>query len=234
MSMKEILKYELSAFLLSLSTCDGSLTKTVKSKLFQAIQDWIKVLSAPMRNTPSIFGMVLLQKISLTLETFGALSDYLLNKTLRESCRVAYFVTDQYLKNSIKLMERNRRKTSQSVRMVVKRQEQCFPKQFKKYIGCSENKVDLVAFLLRDWSTPTPAHLKALAEKELFVTVRDLAFCLVAINGTIQVNPIPQVASKQEEADTKMFLCSEHAHSLGFLRVNIVTVDSDVTIVSLY
>ena len=67
--MKEILKYELSAFPLSLSTCDGSLTKTVESKLFQAIQDQIKVLSAPMRNTPSIFDdMVLLQKIFIYLE----------------------------------------------------------------------------------------------------------------------------------------------------------------------
>ena len=46
--MKEILKYELSAFPLSLSICDGSIRKTVKSKLFQAIQDQIKVLSAPI------------------------------------------------------------------------------------------------------------------------------------------------------------------------------------------
>ena len=112
--------------------------------------------------------------------------------------------------------------------MVVKRREQSLPKQFKKYLGCSENKVCLVDFLLRDWSTPAPAHLKALAEKELFVTVRDLAFCLTAINETIQVNPVPQIASKQEEADTKMFLCSQHAHSLGFLRARIVTVDSEL------
>ena len=114
--MKEILKYELSAFPLSLSTYDGSLTKTVKSKLFQVIQDQIKVLSTSMRNTPSIFDdMMLLQKIPSTLETFGALSDYLLNRALRGSCRVAYFITDQYLENSIKLMERNRRKTNECV-----------------------------------------------------------------------------------------------------------------------
>ena len=89
-------------------------------------------------------------------------------------------------------------------------------------------------FLLRDWLTPTPAHLKALAEKELFVTVRGLTFCLTAINGTIQVNPVPRIATKQEEAVTKMFLCLQHVHSLGFLRANIVTVDSDVAILSLY
>lgn len=93
----------------------------------------MKVLSAPMRNTVSIFDdMVMLQKIRSNLETFGSLSDYLLNKALRGSSRVAYFVTDQYLKNSIRLMERNRRKTSESARMVVKRREQRLPKQFKK------------------------------------------------------------------------------------------------------
>ena len=83
-------------------------------------------------------------------------------------------------------------------------------------------------FLLRDWSTPAPAHLKVLAEKELFVTVRDLAFCLNAINETIQLNPVPQIASKPEEVDTKMFLCSQHAHSSGFSRANVVTVDSEL------
>ena len=77
-----------------------------------------------MRNTPSIFdNMVLLQKILSTLETFGALSNNLLNKALRGSCRVAFFVTDKYLKNSIKLMERKRQKTSESVWIVVYRDE---------------------------------------------------------------------------------------------------------------
>ena len=80
--------------------------------------------------------------------------------------------------------------------MVVKRREQRLLKQFKKYLGCSENKVDLVNFLLRDWSTLTPAHLKALAEKKLFVTVRDLAFCLTAFNGMIQVNPVSLLTSR--------------------------------------
>ena len=90
------------------------------------------------------------------------------------------------------------------------------------------SQVPQVALLLQKLA------LKMLAEKELFVTVRDLAFCLTAINGTIQVSPVPLIASKQEEADTKMLLCSQHSHSLGFLRVNIVTIDFDVAILSLY
>ena len=89
-------------------------------------------------------------------------------------------------------------------------------------------------FPLKDWSNPIPVHLKAFAEKELFVTKRDLAFWLTTINGMIQVNPVPQIASKQEETDTKMFLSSQHTHSLGFLRVNIVAVDFNVYLPSLY
>ena len=38
----------------------------------------------------------------------------------------------------------------------------------------------------------------------------------------------------QEEADTKMFLCASYAATLGIDEVNIVTVDSDVAVLSLY
>ena len=38
----------------------------------------------------------------------------------------------------------------------------------------------------------------------------------------------------QEEADTKMFLCAAYASQLGFNSVSIITVDSDVAILSLY
>ena len=55
--------------------CDGSLTKTVKSKLFQAIQHQIKVLSAPM----DLWGHGVATKDSIYLETFGALSHYLIS-----------------------------------------------------------------------------------------------------------------------------------------------------------
>ena len=50
----------------------------------------------------------------------------------------------------------------------------------------------------------------------------------------MRVDPVPELQSKQEEADTKMFLCAKHAASLGFESVNIITVDSDVAILSLY
>ena len=42
------------------------------------------------------------------------------------------------------------------------------------------------------------------------------------------------MSSLQEEADAKMFLCAPFAASLGFQSVEIITVNSDVAILSLY
>ena len=92
----------------------------------------------------------------------------------------------------------------------------------------------MIDFLLKDWSTPTAVHLNSLRNKELFLTVRALAFSITLSNGTISVNPVTELESQQEEADTKMFLCAQHAQSLGFQSANIVTVDSDVAILSLF
>ena len=43
-------------------------------------------------NTPKIYdGMVLFQKLPATLSTFGDISDFLINKIVKGSCRVCFF-----------------------------------------------------------------------------------------------------------------------------------------------
>ena len=42
------------------------------------------------------------------------------------------------------------------------------------------------------------------------------------------------LATNQEEADTKVFLCAEHAQASGFTSVGIETVDSDIPIYVFY
>ena len=64
--------------------------------------------------------------------------------------------------------------------------------------------------------------------------MRDKAFCITSQNGITDVRAVEELTSKQEEADTKMFLCAQHAASLGFGSANIITVDSDVVILCLY
>ena len=83
--------------------------------------------------------MVLLQKLPKILKTFGDISDYLLMKLLDGSTRVAFFVTDYYLEDSIKSIERDSRSAYGTIRMKVMRRQQVIQKQWKKFLQNSEN-----------------------------------------------------------------------------------------------
>ena len=228
------MQYELGVLPLSLANTDGTLRKTQKSKLFQHLESTLSEVESIPENCPKFFdGMVLLQKLPPTLRTFGELSDYLLKKILHSCSPVNFFVTDFYLEDSVKSMERDRRSAAGSLRVKVMRRDQAVPKQFSRFLRNSENKLDLLDFLSKDWSTNL-RHCEVLDGKELYFTIRDQAICISSIQGRLLNTPAPELASKQEEADTKMFLCAAFASSLGFPSVNIVTVDSDVAVLSLY
>ena len=77
----------------------------------------IVTCAAKPENCPQkLDGMVLLQKLPKILKTFGDISDYLLMKLLDGSTRVAFFVTDYYLEDSIKSMERDSRSAYGTIR----------------------------------------------------------------------------------------------------------------------
>ena len=118
---------------LSISNYGRTLRKTQKSKLFQHLKSSIVSCVAMPENCPQIFdGMVLLQMLPKILKTFGDISDYILKKLLHGSTRVAFFVTDYYLEDSIRSMERDSRSVYGTIRMKVMRREQVIPKQWEK------------------------------------------------------------------------------------------------------
>ena len=179
--------------------------------------------------------MVLLQKLPPALNTFGKVSDYLLKKILHGCSRVAFFVANFYLEDSAKNMERDRRLASGSlqIKMIIITRDQAVPKQFSKFLRNSKNKLELLQFLLKDWST-NESHCDQLDGKELYFATFDQAVCLSSNQGRLSCINVPERANRQEEADTKIFLSTAFASSLGFHAVNIITVDSDVAILSLY
>ena len=139
-NLKEVLTYELGPLPLSISNYDGTLRKTQKSKLFQHLKSSIVTCVAIPENCPQIFdGMVLLQKLPKILKTFGDISDYILKKLIHGSTRVAFFVTDYYLEDSIKSIERDSRSAYGTIRMKVMRRQQVIQKQWKKFLQNSEN-----------------------------------------------------------------------------------------------
>ena len=233
-NLKDVLSYELSSVPLSLANPDGTLAKTTKVSLFHSLEPMIPMVSVCSLNSPVIFdGMVLLQKIPPNLKTFGEISDYLLRKILSGSANTAYFVTDHYLPRSIKSMERNRRSMIGTIRVIPKRRDQPKPKQFQRFLTNADNKLDLIKFLVNEWST-NDSHVTVFKDKTMFITLEAKAYSIKVFRGSMKIDPVPELESQQEEADTKMFLCAAHASSWRFESVKIVTVDSDVAILSIY
>jgi hypothetical protein len=64
--------------------------------------------------------------------------------------------------------------------------------------------------------------------------LRDKAFSITSNQGVLSHTTVTELESKQEEADTKMFLCAALASTIGFSSCNIVTIDSDVALLCLY
>ena len=233
-SLQKVLEYELSSLPLSIANPDGSLCKSDKSKLFTSLESFIPTVDIIPPNCPFVYdGMVLLQKLPPTLSTFADISNYLLKKIMNGSSRVAFFVTDHYLPNSVKSSERSRRANIGSLRITVTRGEQRIPKQFTKFLRNADNKIELIKFLVHDWSS-NRKNQPILENKVHYVTYTDKAYSISSTNNILKLNPVLEFQSSQEEADTKMFLCASFAADLGFSSVNIVTVDSDVAILSLY
>ena len=83
--------------------------------------------------------MVLLEKLHPNQTTFGEVSDYILAKIVIGTSRVP-FVTDNYLNQSVKAIERERRSTYGTIRIKVMGKEQVTPKQWKKFMRHTDDK----------------------------------------------------------------------------------------------
>ena len=70
--------------------------------------------------------------------------------------------------------------------------------------------------------------------KELYVTCESNAYRFHSDGNLVKVNSVLELESKQEEADTKVFLFSKFVQEMGFTCIRIITVDSDIAILALY
>ena len=135
--LQEFLQYELASVPLARSDpgASSSLCKTAKSELFEYLKKSIPAIVAISFNSPKISdGMVLFRKLPPDLVTFGDISDYILNQIMQGGCRICFFFTDYYLKNSIKSLERKWRSSIGVLRMTVSRTNQVKPQQFQKFL----------------------------------------------------------------------------------------------------
>ena len=102
--------------------------KTAKNEQFKFLKISLGTISVISKNTPKIYdGMVLLQKLPATLSMFGSISDFLINRIVKCSCRVYFFMTGYYLPNYIKSLERKSRSMIGLLQMKVSRRDQKWP-----------------------------------------------------------------------------------------------------------
>ena len=130
----------------------------------------------------------------------------------------------------------HQRRASSVIWIQISRREQKRPKQFKKYLGHGCNKVDLVKFLLLDWSDRT-RFKQIISGPVIFVTVESDCHRIYVDEDVLKCSR-EELSSNQEEADeadTIMFLCCQHAvNHFSAENVCISTVDRDVVVLAIY
>ena len=109
--------------------------------------------------------------------------------------RVSFFATDYYLNRSVKAMERERGSTYGTIRIKVLGKEQVTPKQWKKFMRYADSKTYSIIFLLRDWFT-NERNISVLEGKEMFMTIRDQAYCISSNEGILSCSPLRLVELK--------------------------------------
>ena len=91
----------------------------------------------------------------------------------------------------------------------------------------------MIDFLLGDWNTH-PKHHQLISTKTIYFTTRKDVFKLNVIGVDTQCQPVIELSSNQEEADTKVFLAVKLAQEIGCTDAVIYTADSDVAILAMY
>ena len=138
--------------------------------------------------------------------------------------RVCFLVTHSYLENSVKSLERKGRSNFAYWGWKCQDGTRCDPQQFGKFLLVAETKINLVKFLISDWPSNSK-YSQVLNGKDLYFTIEHRTFTVSAnANGPYKY-PFAELSGQQEEADTKIFWCSQFVSQLGFGHVSIVIID---------
>ena len=125
--MKQALEFSLGPISWSLANTDGSIYKSVTSKLLQSLEKDIPAMEEVPPNSSLIFdGLCVIQQLPKGLDTFGTISEFILKRITSNNAKEVMFVTDQYFKASIKGGERERRAATGQIRVTPNRQVELF------------------------------------------------------------------------------------------------------------
>lgn len=145
-SLEKLFQYELSPVPWSIATADGCMCKTTKAQLLHALET--DSIQPPQDNCVCIVdGNALLHSFVNLPATFGLFAHAVFNRLPKS--RYVHFVTDSYHPHSIKESERQRRGTSCAY--LIGGPSTKMRRDFAKFTQNSQNKCQLLKFLLSQW-----------------------------------------------------------------------------------
>jgi len=229
-NLEEVFEYPLGPHPWPLTNLTGGLRKTNKAALLHKLEKGVDPVERDTLTSVStiIDGMAMVQKAKTTGLTYEALAKQLLLSVLssgKSSNRIDV-VFDQYKERSIKNTERERRGNGQ---LVVQSIVTTHPvQQWGSFLSSWSNKKELIRFVVNQWKQESWRSL--ISEGTMLYVAHDSeCWCLTCLS----VEPVPELCSSQEEADTKMLLHAKHASTNGLENILIQSPDTDVFIIAL-
>ena len=224
--LDKIFTYPLAAIPWSLATADGCLCKTNKAQLLHVIEKDVMTETAEVvpSHTIVVDGNALFHAVVKLPRTFGEFARTVFNH-LPKSVPV-HFVTDSYHTQSIKEGERRRRGSAGT--HVIGGGQTKLPSDFKKFLHSSENKKQLISFILREWQQA--AYAADLQCRDVYYVCEENCCLLTSVDGkTVSCETVPQLASNHEEADTRIILHCVYAAQTSSA-VTVRSPDTDVLV----
>ena len=102
-------------------------------------------------------------------------------------------------------------------------------RQWRRFLSQMKNKTSLIRFLANEFTKEEYKEILQHQRKVLFITSEEK--CLTITGESVE--EVPELASSQEEADTRLLLHASHAAQEGHQAVIVVTEDTDVFVLLL-
>ncbi len=166
-------------------------------------------------------------------DSFGDIADRYLHQLLRDmpiASQCIHVCCDRYRVNSLKsAMRQVRRNDSQRCKCYEVRRNYTAP-EASEFFASEQNKAALLNFLCDEWSS------RPLSQPHMHLYLgggfTDEKKSVLVTNES--VSHVPELASTQEEADTRVVLHAIHAARNGAERVVVHANDTDIIILCIY
>ena len=181
LDIRKVMEYPLGPVPWALATSDGFPIKTNKAVLMHMLEDKSALQGLPPdhEHIHIVDGNALYHALHVTdlPETFGQLANRIFCALPKGN--IVHFVTDTYKNDSIKSLERVRRRESQT--FTVRGSSTKVPRDFKTFLLNDENKKQLTQFLLNEWQEDGYATM--LLNREIYFALDHQCFILSSSDG---------------------------------------------------